>query len=62
MLKPEWAPPVDNVHPQKSQSFIMSGIYMCLADGSVRFVRSSTPDSHWSASETPDYGETIFPE
>lgn len=62
MLKPEWAPPVDNVHPQKSQSFIMSGIYMCLADGSVRFVRSSTPDSHWSAAETPDYGETIFPE
>ena len=45
MLKPEWAPPLDNVHPQKSQSFISAGIYMCLADGSVRFVSSSTPDA-----------------
>jgi prepilin-type N-terminal cleavage/methylation domain-containing protein len=62
MLKPEWAPPLDNVHPQKSQSFSSSGIYICLADGSVRFVKSSTPDAYWSAAETPDYGETIFPE
>jgi prepilin-type N-terminal cleavage/methylation domain-containing protein len=62
MLKPEWAPPLDNVHPQKSQSFISAGIYICLADGSVRFVKSSTPDAYWSAAETPDYGETIFPE
>jgi prepilin-type N-terminal cleavage/methylation domain-containing protein len=62
MLKPEWAPPVDNVHPQKSQSIVRAGIYMCMADGSVRFASSNTPDANWSAAETPDYGETIFPE
>jgi prepilin-type N-terminal cleavage/methylation domain-containing protein len=62
MLKPEWMPPLDNVHPQKSQSMVLSGIYICLGDGSVRFVRSSTPDAPWSAAETPDYGETIFPD
>ena len=62
MLKPEWAPPLDNVHPQKSQSFTQSGIYVGLADGSVRFVKSSTPDALWSAAETPDYGETLMPE
>ena len=59
MLKPEWAPPLNNVHPQKSQSFLAAGINICLADGSVRFVKSSTPDAYWSAAETPDYGETI---
>jgi prepilin-type N-terminal cleavage/methylation domain-containing protein len=62
MLKPEWAPPLDNVHPQKSQSFISAGIYIGLADGSVRFVSSSTTDAYWSAAETPDFGESIFPE
>jgi hypothetical protein len=62
MLKPEWMPPLDNVHPQKSQSFTMSGIYICMADGSVRFVKSSTPDAPWSAAETPADGETISPE
>ncbi len=62
MLKPEWAPPLDNAHPQKNQSFVSSGIYICLGDGSVRFVRSSTQDAYWSAAETPDYGETIFPD
>ena len=62
MLKPEWAPPLDNVHPQKSQSFIPAGIHMAMADGSVRFVKSSTPDANWSAAETPDYGEVIAPE
>jgi hypothetical protein len=62
MLKPEWAPPMDNVHPQKSQSFISAGIHICMADGSVRFVSSSTPDANWSAAETPDYGETISPD
>jgi prepilin-type N-terminal cleavage/methylation domain-containing protein len=61
MLKPEWMPPLDNVHPQKSQSMVLAGIYICLADGSVRFVKSSTPDAPWSAAETPDYGETLFP-
>lgn len=59
MLKPEWAPPLDNVHPQKSQSLTSAGIYMCMADGAVRFVSSGTPDANWSATETPDYGETI---
>jgi prepilin-type N-terminal cleavage/methylation domain-containing protein len=62
MLKPEWAPPLDNVHPQKSQSFVPTGIYIAMADGSVRFVKSSTADAPWSAVETPDYGETISPE
>jgi prepilin-type N-terminal cleavage/methylation domain-containing protein len=62
MLKPEWMPPLDNVHPQKSQSFVSSGIYIGLADGSVKFVKSSTPDAPWSAVETPDYGETISPD
>jgi hypothetical protein len=62
MLKPEWAPPLDNVHPQKSQSFVSSGIYIAMADGSVKFVRSSTADAPWSAVETPDHGETIAPE
>jgi prepilin-type N-terminal cleavage/methylation domain-containing protein len=59
MLKPEWAPPVDNVHPQKSQSFTTAGINIALADGSARFVSSQTSDPVWSAAETPNYGETI---
>jgi prepilin-type N-terminal cleavage/methylation domain-containing protein len=62
MLKPEWAPPLDNVHPQKSQSFSPAGIYLVMADGAVRFVSSRTPDANWSAAETPDYGETISPD
>src|SRR5687768_6004154 len=62
MLKPEWAPPLDNVHPQKSQSFVQSGIYVAMADGSVKFIRSSTADAPWSAIETPDQGETLSPE
>jgi type II secretory pathway pseudopilin PulG len=62
MLKPEWAPPLDNVHPQKSQSFVVSGINICMADGHEKFVSSSTLDPHWSAAETPDYGEVIGPE
>jgi prepilin-type N-terminal cleavage/methylation domain-containing protein len=62
MLKPEWAPPLNNVHPQKSQSLTSSGIYMCMGDGAVRFVSSATPDANWSAAETPDYGEVISPD
>jgi hypothetical protein len=62
MLKPEWAPPRDNVHPLKSQSFTSAGIYMCMADGSVRFASSATSDPYWSAVETPDHGETISPD
>ncbi len=62
MLKPEWAPPVDNVHCLKSQSISPAGIHVALADGSVRFVPASTPDELWSAIETPDYGETIRPD
>ncbi len=62
MLKPEWAPPLDNVHPQKSQSFVSPGIYIGLGDGSVRFVSSSTTDAYWSAAETPNFGETISPD
>jgi prepilin-type N-terminal cleavage/methylation domain-containing protein len=62
MLKPEWAPPVDNVHCLKSQSFTRAGIHIGMADGSVRFVSSSTSDAPWSAIETPDGGETIQPD
>jgi prepilin-type N-terminal cleavage/methylation domain-containing protein len=62
MLKPEWQPPLENVNPQKSQSFSSSGIYICMGDGSVRFVSSQTPDAPWSAAETPDYGEIISPD
>ena len=62
MLKPEWAPPLDNVHPQKNQSFVSVG-HLYLPGGRQRpFVSSSTPDAYWSAAETPDYGEVIFPD
>jgi prepilin-type N-terminal cleavage/methylation domain-containing protein len=62
MLKPEWAPPVDNVHPLKSQSISSSGIHACMADGSVHFISAGNDDPHWSAAETPDRGEIIAPE
>jgi hypothetical protein len=62
MLKPEWAPPVTNVHPLKSQSISPAGIHVSLADGSVRFISSGTDDPRWSAAETPDYGEVISPD
>jgi prepilin-type N-terminal cleavage/methylation domain-containing protein len=61
MRKPEWAPLISSVHPQKSQSFISSGIQVCMGDGSVRFVSSSATDETWVAIETPDYGETVSP-
>ncbi len=54
--------PLNNVHPQKSQSFTAAGIHIGLADGSVRFVSSSTADAYWSAAETPNFGEIISPE
>ena len=38
MLRPEFAPPVDNVHCLKSQSISPAGIHAAFADGSVRFV------------------------
>jgi prepilin-type N-terminal cleavage/methylation domain-containing protein len=62
MLRPEFAPPVDNVHCLKSQSISSAGIYIGLADGSVRFVSSSVSDPAWSAAETPANGETISPD
>jgi len=62
MLKPEFAPPFDNVHPLKSQSISAAGIHMAMADGSVRFVKSSVDDASWSAAETPANGEVITPE
>jgi len=62
MRKPEWAPPISNVHPQKSQSFVLSGIQVCMGDGSVRFFSSSATDETWVAIETPDYGETVSPD
>jgi len=61
MRRPEWAPPIENVHPQKSQSFISAGINICMGDGSVRFVSSDASDETWVSLETPDYGETKYP-
>ena len=61
MRRPEWAPLITSVHPQKSQSFIVAGIHVAMGDGSVRFVGSSATDETWVAIETPDYGETIQP-
>jgi prepilin-type N-terminal cleavage/methylation domain-containing protein len=62
MLRPEFAPPVDNAHCLKSQSISPAGIHAAFADGSVRFVSSSVTDPGWSAGETPADGETISPE
>ena len=62
MLRPEFAPPVDNVHCLKSQSMSRSGIHAAFADGSVRFISSSVTDPNWSAGETPASGEVIQPE
>ena len=62
MLRPEFAPPVENVHPLKSQSIYLAGIYLGLADGSVRFVSGSVSDPAWSAVETPANGEVISPD
>ncbi|NBO90835.1 MAG: DUF1559 domain-containing protein [Planctomycetia bacterium] len=61
MRRPEWAPLISSVHPQKSQSFVSAGIMITMGDGSVRFVSSSATDQTWVAIETPDYGETIAP-
>jgi prepilin-type N-terminal cleavage/methylation domain-containing protein len=62
MLRPEFAPPVDNVHCLKSQSISSSGIHAAFADGSVRFISRSVSDPAWSAGETPANGEVIQPE
>jgi prepilin-type N-terminal cleavage/methylation domain-containing protein len=62
MLRPEFAPPVDNVHCLKSQSISPAGIYAGFADGSVRFISSSVSDPAWSAGETPAAGEIVSPD
>jgi hypothetical protein len=62
MRKPEWAPLVTSVHPQKSQSFVPAGIHVAMGDGSVRFISSSATDETWVSIETPDYGETVRPD
>jgi prepilin-type N-terminal cleavage/methylation domain-containing protein len=62
MLRPEFAPPVDNAHCLKSQSMTPAGIHAAFADGSVRFISSSVTDPAWSAGETPANGETITPD
>jgi prepilin-type N-terminal cleavage/methylation domain-containing protein len=62
MLKPEFAPPVTNVHCLKSQSISSAGITVAFADGSVRFIRAAVDDASWSAGETPANGEVIAPE
>lgn len=62
MLRPEFAPPVNNVHPLKSQSMTSAGIHAAFADGSVRFISSSVSHPYWSAGETPANGEVISPD
>jgi hypothetical protein len=62
MRRPEFAPPISNAHPQKSQGFLTAGISVCMGDGSVRFVSSSATDETWVSLETPDYGETKYPD
>ena len=59
MRAPEWAPPVDNVHPLKSQAISIGGINACMADGSVRMVPANTPDAPWCCAESPALGEVI---
>ena len=59
MLKPEFGPPRNNVHPLKSQGFTQTGINVALGDGSVRFVSSAVSDPLWSAGETPNEGEVL---
>jgi prepilin-type N-terminal cleavage/methylation domain-containing protein len=61
MRHPQWGPPINSVHPQKSQGFTSAGIQICMGDGSVRFVSSNATDETWVAIETPDFGETIQP-
>ena len=56
MLKPEWAPPVDNVHPLKSQSFSSAGIHVCMGDGSVRYARSTVSAKVWENACDPRDG------
>jgi type II secretory pathway pseudopilin PulG len=62
MRRPEFGPPITNVHPQKSQGFTTTGIHVVMGDGSVRFVSSNASDEAWVSIETPDYGETVQPE
>ena len=62
MLRPEFAPPIDNVHCLKSQSIASAGIHAAFADGSVRFISRNVSDPAWSAGETPANGEVITPE
>jgi prepilin-type N-terminal cleavage/methylation domain-containing protein len=62
MLRPEFAPPENNVHCLKSQSISSAGIHAAFADGSVRFISSNVSDPYWSAGETPANGEIISPD
>ncbi len=61
MRKPEFAPLITSVHPQKSQGFTQAGIQIAMADGSVRFVSSNVTDETWVPIETPDFGEVNQP-
>jgi len=62
MIRPEFAPPINNVHCLKSQSISPAGINAAFADGSVRFISSQVTDPAWSAGETPADGETVSPD
>ena len=54
--KPEFNPPVDNVHPLKCQSFGPS-IMVCMGDGSVISFNSSISDVNFFVSNTPNRGD-----
>ncbi len=56
---PQWAPPVDNVHPFLEQSFNSGAINVCFADGSVRGLTSSITHQDWYYATTPFEGEVL---
>jgi prepilin-type N-terminal cleavage/methylation domain-containing protein len=51
--KPEFSPPVDNVHPLKAQSIASDAINVCMADGGVRTLTSAVTDEQWYYWATP---------
>lgn len=57
MIAPEFNVKPLNCHPLKTQSFHVSGINICLADGSVRTVSRTIGDQHWAEAETRNRGD-----
>lgn len=51
--RPEFHPPIDNVHPLKAQAISSGGINVCLADASVKTITSDVDDENWYYWSTP---------